>query len=83
MPLQETFVVVDDALIPGGLANGKVDAGVTLLRDPQTGWLYDVLHVASGKLPTPIDVTVDRHGPSAAGRCAMYGGPVRELRKEP
>lgn len=68
MPITEAFRLGDD---------GKVIPGVTVLRDPQTGEEYVVTDVASGKLPTPIDLTNELHGPSAAGRCAIYGGPVR------
>jgi hypothetical protein len=73
MPLTETFHLA---------ADGKVIAGVTELRDPQTGAIYLVTDARSGKLPTPIDPTVDRYGLSAGGRCAMYGGPVRERKQE-
>lgn len=58
-------------------ADGKVVSGQTVLRDPQTGDEFDVIAVASGPLPTPIDPTVDRHGPTSAGRCALYGGSVQ------
>lgn len=60
-----------------GLVDGKVQAGWTVLRDPQTGQLYDVLDVRSGKLPTPLDLSLGIHGPSSAGRCSLFGGPAK------
>jgi hypothetical protein len=62
-----------------GLVDGKAVPGVTELRDYTlpAGWRREVVSVASGKLPTPIDPTVDRHGPTSAGRCALYGGSVQ------
>lgn len=61
-----------------GLIDGKVVPGATL-RDHTLphGWRREVIAVASGPLPTPIDPTVDRHGPTSAGRCALYGGSVQ------
>lgn len=70
MPLQEAF----------DLVNGKAIPGTSWLRDTSVGMSYDVLSVTSGQMPTPIDLTVDKYGHSAAGRCAMYGGPIREMK---
>lgn len=44
MPLTEAYRVGPD---------GKVIEGWTVLRDPQTGALFDVVAVVSGRMPTP------------------------------
>lgn len=55
--------------------DGKVIEGWTVLRDPQTGQWYDVLDVASGKMPGPL--WPRRFGGSAAESCALIGGPAK------
>jgi hypothetical protein len=62
MPQQEAFNLSPD---------GRVVPGLTVLRDPQTGQLYDIESVQSGRMPTPID---GRHwGGSSNERCALNG----------
>lgn len=63
-----------------GLLDGKVTAGVTVLRDPQTGRTYDVVDVLSGRMPMP-EHAYFRH--STAGQCALYGRPAKDRARRP
>jgi hypothetical protein len=62
MPLSETRQLVD----------GKAVPGVTVLVDPQTGQEFDVVDVASGRMPTPMDPQGARYG--SGERCALSQG---------
>ncbi len=54
--------------------NGKLRIG-DVLDDWQAPRCYvtEVVSIASGPLPTPIDLTVPRGG-SSAERCVLFGG---------
>ena len=57
-------------------ADGKVVAGWTVLRDPQTGRLYDVERVMSGRMPRP-EMPHDPRG-STTEACALnWRGRIR------